>query len=293
MSLIITRLTGGLGNQMFQFATAYALSIRRGVQLELDVTSYAHDGLRVFELSAFNLPATIATAETLARLPKKPKGIGGMIKRLTKAASADAIPIHREPHFEFDARVIELDAPHALYGYWQSERYFVDQRAAVRSAFTPREPMEPENEAVAATIKAASTPVSLHVRRGDYVTSTTASAVHGTCSLEYYRAAIASILAQAPNAHFFAFSDDAVWTRDNLGSSAPITYVASNPPTRGYRDMQLMSLCHHHIIANSSFSWWGAWLNARPDASVIAPARWFAGSDKDTRDLLPASWEKL
>ena len=293
MSLIITRLTGGLGNQMFQFAAGYALSLRRGVPLELDVTSYARDELRVYELSAFNLPATIASAETLARLPKKTKGIGGMIKRLTTVASADLIPIHREPHFEFDARVFNLEAPHALSGYWQSERYFMDQRAVVRAAFTARAPMEPENEAVAAAIKAASVPVSLHVRRGDYVTSTTASAMHGTCSLDYYRAAMASILSRAPAAHFFAFSDDAAWTRENLGSSAPITYVASNPPTRGFRDMQLMSLCHHHIIANSSFSWWGAWLNSRAQPRVIAPARWFAGSDKDTRDLLPASWERV
>ena len=293
MSVIVTRLTGGLGNQMFQYAAGYALSLRRGVALELDVTSYARDAQRVYELGSFALPGKIAGPETLARLPQKVKGVGGLIKRLTQAAPADAIPVYRERHFEFDRNVLALSAPHALYGYWQSQRYFDDAPDKVRAAFTPAAPMEPENEAVAAAIRAAAVAVSLHVRRGDYVTDASANATHGTCSLDYYRLAMQSIRAQTPGAHFFAFSDDAAWTRENLGSSAPITYVAANPSTRGYRDMQLMSLCRHHIIANSSFSWWGAWLNPRPDKRVLAPARWFAGSDKSTKDLLPANWQRV
>ncbi len=292
MSIIVTRLTGGLGNQMFQFAAGYALSLRLGVPLELDVSSYAHDPLRVFELGIFDLRVKIASGATLARLLKKSKGIAGLIKRVTPTP-VGTIPIYREPHFEFDRRVLTLSVPHALSGYWQSERYFDDAREQVRAAFTALEPLEPENATLAAAITAEAVPVSLHVRRGDYVTSATANATHGTCSLEYYRAAMQSIQSQFPNARFFAFSDDTEWTRENLGGNSAITYVAANPPTRGYRDMQLMSLCHHHIIANSSFSWWGAWLNRKADKRIIAPANWFAGATKITRDLLPAGWERL
>jgi Glycosyl transferase family 11 len=293
MSLIVTRLTGGLGNQMFQFAAGYALSLRRGVRLELDTSSYARDALRVFELSAFATPGRVAGPTTLRRMPAKQRGLTGLVRRMTQPTVQSMIPIYREPHFEFDASVLTLDAPHALSGYWQSERYFDDARDAVRAAFRTHEPFEPENAAVASDIAQCAMPVSLHVRRGDYVTASAASAVHGTCSIEYYRMAMQTILDQTPQAHFFAFSDDPAWTRDNLGETAPITFVSANPPTRGYRDMQLMSSCRHHIIANSSFSWWGAWLNPRDDKRVIAPSVWFAAAKNDTRDLLPAGWERI
>ena len=293
MRLIVTRLTGGLGNQMFQFAAGYALSLRRGVPLELDVSSYARDALRVYELATFDLPAKVAGPATLHRIPKKARGFEKLVNRFAPSAPVDAIPIYREPHFEFDRKVLDLPAPHALYGYWQTERYFEDVREKVRLAFTPALPLEPANAAVLEAIRQAEMPVSLHVRRGDYVSDASASAIHGTCSLDYYRAAMASIVSQTQNAHFFAFSDDASWTQANLGSDAPITYVAANAPSRGYRDMQLMSACRHHIIANSSFSWWGAWLNNQHGKRVIAPAMWFAQSNKNPKDLLPISWERL
>jgi Glycosyl transferase family 11 len=292
VSVIVTRLTGGLGNQMFQFAAGYALSLRRGVPLELDISSYERDELRIYELVSYELPAKLAAPATLQRIPRKARGLEKLVQHFGSRA-IDTIPLYREPHFEFDPKVLDLPAPHALQGYWQSERYFADVSGKVRLAFTPTLPLEPENASVMEAIRQAAMPVSLHVRRGDYVSDASASAIHGTCSLDYYRTAIASILDQTPNAHFFAFSDDEAWTRQNLTSHAPITYVAANPPSRGYRDMQLMSACQHHIIANSSFSWWGAWLNNQSGKRVIAPARWFSQSAKNPKDLVPVSWERI
>ena len=291
MSVIVTRLTGGLGNQMFQFAAGYALSLRRGVPLELDISSYGRDELRVYELAPFDLPATVAPPATLQRIPKKVRGLQRVVQHFSSTA-VDAIPVYREPHFEFDQTLLDLTAPRALQGYWQSERYFKDMREEVCSAFTPTQPLEAENAAVMQAIERADMPVSLHVRRGDYVSDASASATHGTCSLDYYRSAIKSVLIKTPNAHFFAFSDDEAWTRENLRTPAAITYVSANSPSRGYRDMQLMSACRHHIIANSSFSWWGAWLNHRDDKRVIAPDIWFAQSKKNSKDLLPPDWER-
>ncbi len=292
MSLIVVRLAGGLGNQMFQYATGLALAQRRSAALQLDTSSYVRDELRYYELASFNLSATIAEPETIARLAPKKKGMASWISSLTITGSSDPIPVYREPHFKFGPAVMDLPAPHALIGYWQSERYFLDAADLVRREFTASEPIEPENAAVAGDI-AAVTAVSLHVRRGDYVTSTSANAVHGTCSLDYYRMAVEEIKGLVSNPHFFVFSDDPDWTRANLDCNGPTTFVASNPATRGFRDMQLMSLCQHHIIANSSFSWWGAWLNAKPEKIVVAPARWFATSKNDTTDLLPPSWIRV
>lgn len=292
MSLIVVRLAGGLGNQMFQYAAGRALALRRGASLQLDTSSYERDALRHYELGSFDLAASIAPAETVARLASKKKGAAGWLLSLAGSAPSNTIPVYREPHFEFDPAVRDLTAPHALTGYWQSERYFSDAARTIRHEFTATEPMEPENRVVAGDIEAV-TAVSLHVRRGDYVTSTSANAVHGTCSLDYYRMAIDHIKSRVATPHFFVFSDDPDWTRANLDCNAATTFVASNPATRGFRDMQLMSLCRHHIIANSSFSWWGAWLNPRPDKTVVAPARWFATSKNDTADLLPPSWIRV
>ena len=179
-----------------------------------------------------------------------------------------------------------------MEGYWQSYRYFADAADKIRQELTPRDPMEPGNAAVAAEIDAVEA-VSLHVRRGDYVTNAGAAPFHGLCSLDYYRAAVNHVRARVGAPHLFIFSDDHDWARDNLRFDLPTTYVVANPPDRGFRDMQLMARCRHHITANSSFSWWGAWLNPRHDKIVVAPQAWFADPKIDTRDLIPQGWTRL
>src|SRR5262245_48269614 len=135
--------------------------------------------------------------------------------------------------------------------------------------------------------------VSLHVRRGDYVRDPALNRIHGTCSLEYYADAIDYVAQRVPGARFFVFSDDLRWVEHNLPIRHPVEYVRHNTGQQGHEDIRLMSHCQHHIIANSGFSWWGAWLDPRPEKIVCAPARWFADDRYDTRDVIPASWVKL
>jgi Glycosyl transferase family 11 len=203
-----------------------------------------------------------------------------------------AIPALREAYFHYDPALETANAPAYVVGYWQSERYFAAHADQIRRDFTPSKPLEPENAVIAAVIS-GTTAVSLHVRRGDYVSDAKTQAVHGVCGLDYYARAMAHIEAQIASPRYIVFSDDPDWTRANLTSPHPMTFVTANPPSRGFRDLQLMSLCRHHIIANSSFSWWGAWLNGRADKIVVAPAQWFASGGKDARDLVPKGWVRV
>jgi hypothetical protein len=170
--------------------------------------------------------------------------------------------------------VPELLAPVYLDAYWQSERYFADIAGVVRREFAAKEPSDRENEALAAAIDAVNS-VSLHVRRGDYVDDPTTHRYHGICAPDYYQRAVDHISSRAGVSHLFLFSDDQQWTRANLRFAFPTTFVGSNSPDCGYRDTVLMARRRHHIIANSSFSWWGAWLNPSRDKIVVAPQQWF------------------
>ena len=199
---------------------------------------------------------------------------------------------YREPHYHFDPALAELKPPILLDGYWQSERYFAGVAGTLRRELTPHEPLDDANARLADEIQNVNA-ISLHVRRGDYVGNPHTNAYHGTCSLDYYYQAVAHIADRVERAHLFVFSDDHQWTVDNLRLNLPTTYVTANPASRGFRDMQLMSMCRHHVVANSSFSWWGAWLNAKGGKIVVAPKQWFAQSDNDTRDLIPSDWVRL
>ena len=140
---------------------------------------------------------------------------------------------------------------------------------------------------------AACNAVSLHVRRGDYAADPVVTSMHGLCPLDYYDRAVEYVLGRVSDPAFFLFSDDPDWVREHLKLRGSVSVVDHNGPDSGSEDLRLMSLCRHHIIANSTFSWWGAWLDPRPDKLVIAPKRWFADESLDTSDLLPAGWVKL
>ncbi|MBS1565210.1 MAG: alpha-1,2-fucosyltransferase, partial [Bacteroidetes bacterium] len=135
--------------------------------------------------------------------------------------------------------------------------------------------------------------VSLHIRRGDYVTVAHTNQLHGTCSIDYYQRAAELIADVSPDPVFYIFSDDIAWVRENLQLPFPIVFVEGNDEAHAYEDMRLMSRCRHHILANSSFSWWGAWLNGRPDKIVVAPQKWMNNDSIVPKDLIPVSWKRL
>jgi hypothetical protein len=297
--VVIARLLGGLGNQMFQYATGRALALRRGATLKLDITGFAVAGshtARRYELDSLQIQATPADDTDLGRFGRvrwaRSPRLDRVLRWLRVGRPNGAWPSYRELHFQFDPAVPELPAPVYLDGYWQSERYFSDIAALLRQEFVAKAPSDPENAALAGRIDGVNA-VSLHVRRGDYVDNPTTNRCHGICSIDYYQRALEYVSLRTRAPHLFVFSDDQQWARANLRFAAPMTFVDVNSPDRGYRDMSLMARCRHHIIANSSFSWWGAWLNPSREKVVVAPTQWFSASRNDTRDLIPPSWVRL
>ena len=162
----------------------------------------------------------------------------------------------------------------------------------VRAEFTFREEPKEEDRGMIQRIR-ATTAVAVHVRRGDYVSEPSTHAVHGTCALDYYERAAQLIAAQSEHPHFFVFTDDPAWARAHLQLPFPSTLVSETVGERDCEDLRLMSRCQHFIIANSSFSWWGAWLGSHPGKVVVAPQRWFATDVHDTRDIVPPGWTRL
>lgn len=289
--MIISQLIGGLGNQMFQYAAGRALSILSGVPLRLDTSGFTSYGLHQgFELEqVFFCPVTLATTHDVRAV------LGWQSSSLARRLFArPALRLLRnrhfivEPHFHYWPGISRVPLPVYLMGYWQSERYFSNVAEIIRKDFTFKQPMTGRNSELAAEIGAVNS-VSIHVRRGDYVNNPMANRTHGLCSIDYYKSAIKYIADRVCAPHFFVFSDDINWVKANLNAVYPCRYIDHNRNREGYNDMRLMSLCKHHIISNSTFSWWGAWLNAQDDKIVIAPKRWFA-IHYNTKDLLPESW---
>lgn len=289
LKLIITRILGGLGNQMFQYAAGRALALASGQQLKLDLTEMGDYNLRSFALDQFCIQAEIAEPE---EVPSKMKR--SFIDRLGSALYARTkIPRVVETSFTFDPRILSIRGSAHLTGYWQSEKYFEAASNAIRKDFELSAPMSTCRQAVLEQIQSTKIPVSVHVRRGDYVTNPKANAVHGTCEPDWYGLAQQTMINQFEEPIFFIFSDDPEWARSNLPRIGRMIFVESHADGRDAEDMHLMASCRAHIIANSTFSWWGAWLNQKPGKHVIAPAQWFRSEEHDARDLIPQEWERV
>ena len=286
--MIVSRLIGGLGNQMFQYAAGRALALRRGASFRIDRRAFADYKTHAFGLDCFRAELPDAPVDQLPGAVKESR-----INRLLRPLLRSPVRVYAEKAFTFDPAVLSLPDGTYLDGYWQSEQYFADHADAIRADFTVRHAPSAENAHWLGLI-AASNSVSLHVRRGDYVTDPSAASVHGTCDLDYYRRAVEhvrSVSGAEPVA--FVFSDDPDWVTANLQLPSPMHVVRNNDASTNYEDLRLMTACRHHVIANSSFSWWGAWLDPRADAITVAPRRWFVGGPHDARDLLPERWVRL
>lgn len=292
--MVIVNLIGGLGNQMFQYAAGRALTLARGEPLHVDVAGLGGGGPRQFELPRiFRCVAEIASEDEVRRtLGWQAAPIAKRILARPEFAAMRVRGFIVEPHFHYWPGIRGVPVTAYLQGYWQSEKYFSDAAAAVRAEFRFRRPLSEVNAALAERIGGCAA-VSLHVRRGDYVSNPKARAFHGFCSVDYYRAAIRLVAERVAGPEFFVFSDNITWVRENLDIGFPCHYVEHNRGAESYNDMRLMSLCKHHIIANSSFSWWSAWLAANPSKFVIAPKQWFQDASHDTSDLIPDGWIRI
>jgi hypothetical protein len=284
------KLQGGLGNQMFQYAAGKRLAMRRNAELKADGTLYETEQNnmtpRSFELSCFDMDVQFAQEREIQRFKKEPNLMYRIRRRLGMTPRS---LIFTEKQFSFDPAVLELPDDMYIQGYWVSEKYFKDIEETIRKDFTFSEPLEGKNKEIAGRIGKVNS-VSIHVRRGDYVASKKTNSFHGTCDISYYEKAIEYIAKRVDDPHFFVFSDDIEWVKENLSIPYTTEYIDWNTGKESYRDMQLMSLCKHNIIANSTFSWWGAWLNANEGKIVVAPKRWFKAQEVNTDDLFPKEW---
>lgn len=276
--MIYTRLHGFLGNQMFQYAAAAQLAARLGVPVALDPRRAAAKGqgnlTEIFDLPVV-APAQLPPDQDRRRLAYAIWRLLGRSPRL-----------RREKGLGYDPAFEDWGDESYLHGYWQSEKYFAGIRDHLRNVFTMVPPMSPENADMARQI-ATGPSVALHVRRGDYV----ALGATAVCDQAYYDAALAAVTQGLPEAPtVFVFSDDPGWARDNLAVPFDKVVVDLNGRETAHEDMRLMSLCQHNVIANSTFSWWSAWLNGHEGRRVAAPARWFANDHQRNPDILPEDW---
>lgn len=292
--MVICNLNGGLGNQMFQYAAVRSISLAHNSSLRLDISTYVNRGHHQgFELNrVFNCAAEIASEADIRRV------LGwGYLPSMRRIVARPKMAMFRnkrfavEPHFNYWRDIWSVPGDCYLVGYWQSEKYFLGVARQIREDFSFRPPLENKNITLANRITQVNA-VSVHIRRGDYAYNPITAATHGLCSLNYYREAIQYISERVHQPYFFIFSDDIVWAKQNLKIDHAHCYVDHNHGAESYNDMRLMSMCKHNIIANSSFSWWGAWLNPNATKIVIAPTRWFA-NHTDVSDLLPRGWVSL
>ncbi|MBG6174941.1 hypothetical protein IWQ55_002766 [Labrenzia sp. EL_208] len=286
--MIISRIVGGIGNQMFQYAMGRSLAIASGQQFKLDLSSLKKYKLRDYELNQFCIKAQ-PLSKWEQKIRQKYSSLA-IARTLVSAASCLEV---REEDLTFKQELKGLNSPAYLVGYWQSEKYFNEIAGQIRHDFSLKSEFTPARSAMHSKIKASADPVSVHVRRGDYVTNPRANAIHGTCEPDWYAAAMMQMQDQYDNLEFFVFSDDIAWSKANLPDYPATTFVEPQGDGRDVEDIHLMAACKSHIVANSSFSWWGAWLNPRPNKKVIAPRKWFRSAEMDARDLIPDSWQKL
>lgn len=293
--MIVVKLMGGLGNQLFQYATGRALALKYQTELKLDLSFLNSDPKNVYtkrelELHVFNVSANIATDKEVDAFSKRTL-IQKFIRKIFPNSPSKYF-VANQKGFEYDETFEVYPNNSYLNGYWQSERYFASVRDILLKDLIIKKDMS-EQCNLTKDLILNSNSVSLHIRRGDYVSNKNATASHGILSLEYYNKAMAHLNGLNQDLKIFIFSDDMNWVKENLKLANECVYVDFNTGENSVFDMYLMSQCKHNIIANSSFSWWGAWLNQNPHKIVIAPEKWFADKNLNTKDLIPNSWLKM
>lgn len=293
--MIIVKLWGGLGNQMFQYATARRLAIKHKTEVGLDLSWFSltnnQDSTRFFELDSFKLKKNVIEhPEDLDIIPYRPGRLGTKNIISRKYRSPDTYILYREQQYSLNKPVLRAPNNTYLEGNWTTEKYFIDIRPKVLHDFSWREKPTIKNREIISELKMELNSVSLHIRRGDFLNKTTFKH-HGILGLDYYYQAECAIKKTVDKPHFYIFSDDIGWVKNNLRLKSQMSFVSHD--RKGTDDMCIMKECKHAIIANSTFSWWAAWLNTNPGKVVIAPKMWLAEPNVNTSDVIPSNWKKI
>ncbi|TKC02910.1 alpha-1,2-fucosyltransferase [Pedobacter frigoris] len=280
----IVRFLGGLGNQMFQYAFYKALQ-KRFPNVKADLQGFhdygLHNGFELEDIFDIHVSEASLFKSKLYQVQHK-KWIYRKLRRIMNLKKA----YQEESNlFGFDPQVLTNPKPAYYWGYWQNIAYFQDISKALKTDFEFKNPLDDKNQQALNRIQNSNS-VSIHIRRGDYLTD---PLLGGLCSLKYYQSAIAYIQSKVDSPRYFIFSNDIAWCQENL-KITNCEFISWNNNSSSYIDMQLMSQCKHNIIANSSFSWWGAWLNQNQNNIVICPKKWVNDVNLDTSGLIPQTW---
>jgi hypothetical protein len=292
---IITQLQGGLGNQLFQYAAARALSHKIHSPLLLDQSwfSKTYDNVtpRDFLLPLMNIKGSFISYEKAIKRPKK-------IYRLAqKFWPIDPFIFVEKTPFRFDSQIGSAPAFKRqnlyLMGYWQSYKYFESIKSILQSEISPKNSLDSHYQNYLEQINTSESAM-VHVRRGDYIDLASAARIHGFIGLDYYQKGMQSILEKNSDTQFFVFSDDLEWAKENLPHQDKCKFIESISSSNAViQELELMTHCQHYLIANSSLSWWAAWLSKNPNGSVICPSQWTTDSSVNWSELLPSSWHRI
>lgn len=293
--MIVVRLQGGLGNQLFQYAAGRTLADKLGRDLRFDIRSLERPGFKItprpYLLDRYPVRAGVVDPLRLVLngFPRSPR-----LRSLLRGSGlfGSLLLVEQEGRYRFD---LKSEARHRAFvyldGFWQSWRYFASDGRSLREELSPFRPPTGRNAYILGRLAGKKT-VCVHVRRGDYVTRAAAAAFHGLVGVDYYRAAVKRLGASARGATFYIFSDEPAWARQHLGLPGKKVFVEHNPVEEPQEDLRLMAACRHFVIANSSFSWWAAWLGRARDKRVVAPKRWFKAGPP-VPHLCPPGWLRI
>ena len=279
---------------MFQYAIASVIAKKNNSEVFLDLSFFENQEKypgftpRQFGLDIFDVEYKLIDKKDIQTL-----FFDTPINPFCKLFSFPKKKVYKEIAFDFNSNLLLFKPPLYLEGYFQTEKYFKEMESMILDKFKFPENIGTTNDQYQKLIIQDDS-VSVHFRRGDYVNDVIAANFHGSCSIEYYKKAFQNITAKVKNPHFFIFSDDISWVEKHIKNwHHKITFVKQNKEEKSWIDMLLMSRCKHNIIANSSFSWWGAWLNNNTDKIIISPNIWFNDSTIDTSDIVPKSWIRI
>lgn len=280
--MIIIKLCGGLGNQMFQFAL-YTKFISLGKDVKLDKRDIERSIFEVFDIDTEGI-----FADDTEKLSDRKRDIFSKVRR--RLLGRKKTHYMEKVEGEYDEKIFEMSDKY-LDGYWQTEKYFEGIKQSILQAYQFKNNLNSENERILKKIMSEETSVSIHVRMGDYNTEINQKIYGNICTEQYYETAIAYFEENYKNPTFFLFSNEPE-KLGKLGQGRNTIVVDINSqPEMAWADMLLMSKCKHNIIANSTFSWWGAWLNTYSQKKVIAPKKWI--NNQAMVDICPEDWIRI
>lgn len=296
--MIVVTLGGGLGNQLFQYAMGRQLSLQRSCCLKLYISNFKYEINRSYKLNHFTVEENFATEKEVEKL------IGvyysNTLHGKTFRKFARLLPKHKRTYFIegdnwiHEPGVFKISGNVLLEGFWQHYSYYENLPAEILNEITLKKQYQDNENHFLKKIDIDNSSVAVHIRRGDYLSDINNLNFFGVIALDYYQNAIKYMVARIEDPTFYIFSDDLNWAKDHLKINVPMVFVDIDNGTKEFLELEAMSRCRHNIIANSSFSWWGAFLNKNFNKIVIGPKHWVV--DKQLNDkiqILFPGWIKL